>query len=122
MNRCKQCNSEYEPKRATSQYCSPSCRVKAGRVSVTDQPGVSVTEVSVTQPESLSVTIATRTNPDQLNYGKPLSLHELNKAGLKANRVPIPGDHDYTGVCKKVDGNWIVPNKDRTEPEQEQDG
>ena len=153
MNRCKQCNVEYEPKRVTSQYCSAACRVKAGRVSVTDDV-LSVTEVSVTSPGSLSVTPpprqvidrvastiqasidrqaqevqfnvsaskATRTNPGQLNYGKPLSLHGLTKAGLKANRVPIPGDHDYSGVCEQVEGKWIAPNKDRTRPEQRQDG
>jgi hypothetical protein len=40
---------------------------------------------------------AARTNPELLDWGKPMTLNELNKAKLKANRVTIPGDWDYTG-------------------------
>lgn len=39
----------------------------------------------------------TRREPERLNWGAHMSLAELGKAGLKANRVSIPGDHDYTG-------------------------
>ncbi len=39
-----------------------------------------------------------RTEPDKLNWGPWLNTAELNVAGLKANRVPIPGDWDYEGV------------------------
>ncbi len=39
-----------------------------------------------------------RTEPDKLNWGPWLNTAELNAAGLKANRVPIPGDWDYEGV------------------------
>ncbi len=49
-----------------------------------------------------------RTNPDSLNYGAYLTADQLHDAGLKANRVPIPGDSDYKGVCVKVDGVWRV--------------
>jgi len=47
-----QCKAEFESKRGTAKYCSPYCRVKASRVSVTDF--VSVTETSRESP--LSVT------------------------------------------------------------------
>ncbi len=50
----------------------------------------------------------TRTNPDTLNTGKPMTSHQLERAGLKHNRVPIPGDHDYKGVCEQQDGVWQV--------------
>jgi len=127
-NTCKQCNSDYEAKRATSLYCSSKCRVKAGRLSVTDDSAlepvsvtneelsvtkVSVTELSVTdvspstpsEPEAAdSRHYATRTNPDTLNTGEWMTSDELHQAGLKANRMPIPGDHDYTGACECVGG------------------
>lgn len=41
---------------------------------------------------------AHRTNPDLLNWGKWMTKDELAKAGLKANRVTIPGDWDYEGT------------------------
>jgi len=50
----------------------------------------------------------TRTNPSTLNTGKPMAAHQLKQAGLKANRVPIPGDWDYKGVCEQVGGVWMV--------------
>ena len=39
-----------------------------------------------------------RTNPDLLNWGDRMDFNELNQAGLKANRVAIPGDWDYVAV------------------------
>lgn len=36
-----------------------------------------------------------RSEPDKLNWGPWMSSDELSKAGLKANRVTIPGDWDY---------------------------
>ena len=109
MNTCKVCNEEYEAKRATSQYCSSQCRVKASRLSVTESGEVSVTEVSVTGPGEFSVTdphYVNRTNPEALNWGDPMTVDELKQAGFKANRVSIPGDHDYAGVCEEVEGKW----------------
>ena len=106
MNKCEQCLKEYEPKRTSSRYCSDNCRIAYHRhqVSVTDDPlKVSVTEV---EPASLAdyndpdgrKYCRTRANPELLNWGEPMSSNELHKAGLKANRVPIPGDHDYKGI------------------------
>ena len=42
---------------------------------------------------------ARRTNPDSLNWGKWMTMTELKQAGLKANRVSIPGDWGYIGVA-----------------------
>ena len=39
-----------------------------------------------------------RTHPERLNWGEPMTRAELEAAGLKANRVPIPGDWDYAGA------------------------
>lgn len=38
-----------------------------------------------------------RQEPEKLNWGPWLTSKELKQAGLKANRVPIPGDWDYEG-------------------------
>ena len=37
----------------------------------------------------------TRREPDKLNWGAWMDSNELSKAGLKANRVAIPGDWDF---------------------------
>ena len=56
----------------------------------------------------------TRTNPSTLNTGKPMGMAALARHKVKHNlpkyhnRVPIPGDHDYEGVCEQRDGAWKV--------------
>ncbi len=40
----------------------------------------------------------TRREPKLLNWGPWMDSQQLAEAGLKANRVPIPGDWDYVGV------------------------
>ena len=71
--------------------------------SVTDETEKSVTDESVTQTVTSSLKhyydnpemYAPRTNPDKLNWGGWLEADELSDAGYTANRVTIPGDHDY---------------------------
>lgn len=43
-----------------------------------------------------------RREPDRLNWGPWMNSDALNEAGLKANRVPIPGDWDYTGAASAL--------------------
>ena len=52
MTECKQCGTEYEAKRATSQYCSSKCKQAAYR----NTDAVTVTPVTVTESESVTVT------------------------------------------------------------------
>ena len=40
-----------------------------------------------------------RREPDRLNWGPWMNSQQLKQAGLKANRVSIPGDWDYAGVA-----------------------
>lgn len=40
-----------------------------------------------------------RREPDRLNWGPWMDSTQLEQAGLKANRVPIPGDWDYEGAA-----------------------
>lgn len=51
-------------------------------------------------PTQLQAARDRRTNPDRLNWGKRMTFSELNKAGLKGNRVAIPGDWDYVKVAQ----------------------
>lgn len=112
MYGCKHCNSPITGKQT---YCSPKCRKAANRAKC-DTP--TVTNGSVTQPEPVTVDepgvvihdgpsithynsnpakYAPRTNPNKLNWGKWMSGEQLAHFELVANRVPIPGDWDYTG-------------------------
>ena len=38
---------------------------------------------------------ARRENPEKLNWGKPMTFHELQATRFVANRVPVEGDWDY---------------------------
>ncbi len=40
-----------------------------------------------------------RSEPELLNWGPWMNMAQLEQAGLKANRVSIPGDWDYEGVA-----------------------
>ena len=64
----------------------------AGRVSVTHNANaVSVTETSVT--------------PNRIDcVGQYKPAQELGDHGR--NRVPLPGDAQYTGVCHIANGQW----------------
>ena len=42
---------------------------------------------------------ATRANPEKLNWGEPMTFHELQASPFVANRVPVEGDWDYVGVA-----------------------
>ena len=140
MKTCKQCNESYEPKRATSQYCSVTCRVTAKRA----KDRLSVSDVTVTaNKESVTVTddvtLGGSTQPmhvqavdclsthlpdavpgvhvplappihltncqargvNDCNMGDHMSASEIAECkGNIVNRVSLPGDADYHGVCK----------------------
>jgi len=82
---CEQCGREFESKRATARYCSPACRVKASRVSVTDSPlSVTVTvtdeQVSVTKPLSVTQeTVTVKVAGQAIELGKPYSTDKDNR-------------------------------------------
>lgn len=114
---CKwdKCSNE---SRTRSQFCSETCSKRHRRNS--DKPGQIEPEVGqndASNPDKPNPDnevgqnpdkMAIRTNPDNINYGTHMSAGELKQAGLTANRVPIPGDADYTGVCVKVGDKWEV--------------
>lgn len=100
MNKCKQCNRDYEAVRATSQYCSSVCRLKSHRETLSQQA------VSLETLIGPNVYYWPRAHPERINWGEHMTMDQLKEAGLVANRVPIPGDWDYAGVA--VD-DWPTP-------------
>ena len=113
MSECIICKTE-----CSGTTCSGSCRAKLSRRTRTQEPeahahGIEAHAPSARKEAHAGVTptlqhyqanptmYAARTNPEAINWGKPLSLWGLEKAGFKANRVSIPGDWDY------------APNRDR---------
>jgi len=89
---CELCGTEYEAKRDTSRYCCAGCRVKAGRVSVTD--GLSVTPLSVTDDtqERVSVTRPVSVTVHQDDIWKPG--YDLSDEGfMRRNKAwPVLGE------------------------------
>jgi hypothetical protein len=100
MVKCVICGTESDNK-----TCGGSCRAKLQRRTRTV-----AAHAHGTQPQQA----AGRANPDLLNYGEPMTADELNerkstnKLSHYHNRIPIPGDSDYTGCCVCVDGKWQV--------------
>ncbi len=93
--------------RAKSPFCSGTCKKRYQRASGTDEVGQPSGTEGVAQalcagrlehyyanPDRY----APRAMPDKLNWGPWLDTAQLEQAGLKANRVTIPGDWDYAGA------------------------
>lgn len=110
------CNNEAK---GNGSYCSKSCRAQQSRRNrkgateltanqATAQgnscqfstKGSAGPAVTLEHYEANPDMYATRANPHRLNWGPRMNMNELNTAGKAANRVPIPGDHDYKGVAK----------------------
>ena len=121
MAKCEVCDKEYDAKRATSKFCSGKCRKLAfqqnGKVSV---PEVSVPKIQDTpefsipnfgQPDCECMhckQAKTNGSKNILNHGPYKPAHLLGKGEL--NRVSLPGDADYDGVCNdaKYDSHRIA--------------
>lgn len=83
--KCKQCDTVLTGRQR--EFCSDKCRKRASRT----QPGPQIGSGS--------------TNADKviLNYPPNADKPEVG------HRTPaIPGDPDYVGVCKEVDGVWVA--------------
>ena len=106
--KCKNCDNEATGR---SKYCSDSCKTVYNRnkKSVTTET-VTFDDVadtynynapSLEHYQACPDQYVQRFEPDKLNWGKRMTSKELTQASLKANRVSIPGDWDYTG-CVSV--------------------
>ncbi len=104
--KCKNCDNELTGRQ--KNHCSDRCRKALSRTSKSDIPNPD-TKVGQTRTGTHPAThaehlefyyanpdrYATRTNPDKLNWGPLMTMDQLEQAGLKANRVSIPGDWDF---------------------------
>ncbi len=114
---CKQCGTVLEGRQR--EYCSDKCRKRASRTKSTPEDGSQSTNADKTavepgqiergQPAVCGIipegsredytarpyAYAIRAVPDKLNWGPWMNSQQLAEAGLKANRVGIPGDWDY---------------------------
>ena len=99
--KCVNCGKEAEGR---SKYCSATCKTIYNRNKNRNTKSVTPNRNSETvTPDQLQAARDRRTNPDLLNWGDPMTSAELHDAGLRANRVPIPGDWDYNGVYTPQD-------------------
>lgn len=110
---CKQCNSEFEAKRADALFCSDSCRkaykrnksdIIPDKIKSDTIPYVRDKPANFGQPDCECWHCrAVRSNCLKviLNHGPYKPASRLSKAEL--NRVPLPGDVDYKGV---YDTGW----------------
>ena len=95
MTKCVVCGKEFESKRSTAKYCSAACRMKAGRVSVTEDVGVSVTE-------PLSVT------PVSVTSGLSVTDNVTDKVSVTPNDDPWSPDFDLSEVgFIRRNKNWL---------------
>ncbi len=65
------------------------CDIRSG----TEVVGVPASLKDYNEPDGRAY--AQRENPAKLNWGKPLTFHELQASPFTANRVSIPGDWDF---------------------------
>lgn len=109
---CKQCNRETKGR---SQYCSESCKTVYNRnkrktEQVAGVPAgmaeavIKARTVSLEHYHAHPELYVPRLEPDKLNWGPWMDSDQLAAAGLKANRVSIPGDWDYTGAAVFIPG------------------
>lgn len=88
-------SDQYDP-----EYCSAKCRKQDGVDPLSGAEVVS-TAINAGRVASLkdynkrSTDYHRRLEPEKLNWGVKLNAPQLKQAGLRANRVPIPGDWDF---------------------------
>lgn len=86
---CKQCNNALTGRQR--EFCSDKCRMQHNRGSKANEDCSGSTKANAPVAEH------------------PLE-SEQSKPEQRTRTVPIPGDADYVGCCKQVDGVWQVDN------------
>lgn len=141
---CKWENCENDA-RAKSPFCSGTCKKRYQRASGTSVPvevgqgqvghdrivpvaeGCAMVQVGLDHYRTCPDQYIPRREPDKLNWGPWMNSQQLEQAGLKANRVSIPGDWDYVGVAQherqSTNGRqgvsihqWAGPPQERRRP------
>ena len=107
---CRKCGAKLKHDKTSDQYdpeyCSGKCRKEDGSppyVKTAEEQAMVVEVVKKKKPASFEdykknvpSRYARRFEPEKLNWSaNKMSEEELNQAGFRANREPIPGDWDY---------------------------
>ena len=114
MNKCEQCDKEYEAKRATSRFCSQACKQASYRnkpvtlsVTVSPEP-VTVTSKPLTILQSRERSKEGVARPGDADYPEQTDLNTCNKCGRKLK-------YDVLDVC----GPCVWPKTAQLAPGQE---
>lgn len=121
--KCKNeaCENELTGRQKT--YCSDKCRkIQTRTESRTNESRTKCDELKVSEFES-TVEVVEFTGQDEpclqpgyvcpipedkrkpyINYGPYMTANELAAAGLRFNRVSVPGDEDYAGAAERKAG------------------
>jgi len=114
---CRYCGAKLRHDKTSDQYdpeyCSGLCRKRDGAEPYVKTPEEQAMVIEVkkkARPASLEdykknvpSKYARRFEPEKLNWSEnEMSEEELEQAGFRANRKPIPGDWDYKDVNKVI--------------------
>ncbi len=106
---CRKCGAKLRHDKTSEQYdpeyCSGLCRRKDGSepyIKTAEEQAMVVKEAKLIAPatfkdyeKNVGGRYVRRFEPEKLNWGEPMSDHDLLQAGFRANREPIDGDWDY---------------------------
>lgn len=127
---CRKCGAKLKHDKTLDQYdpeyCSGKCRKEDGAdpyVKSAEEKAAVVVEVKKKKDATLDdykkgvpSNYARRFEPEKLNWSKNwMNDDELEQAGFRANRRPIPGDWDYEEKDTSLPEGAL-----RTEPEMEE--
>ena len=114
---CLNCGKEFEAKRSTQRYCSRDCQLKGiaqGNNNIAQeiiaQENVAQEAEQIAQGKPLNYgqpdcqckhcgQVRTNKSNAIINHGEYMTAPELVANGYTHNRVTLPGDVDYVGVC-----------------------
>ncbi len=96
---CRYCGNERKEgiEWYDDEYCSGKCKKSDGG----EIPAAAVaaknsgTKATLDHYKAKPKMYRRRYKPERLNWGEALTAPQLEQAGLRANREPIPGDWDY---------------------------
>ena len=125
---CRNCGAKLKHDKTLDQYdpeyCSGLCRKKDGAepyIKSVEEKAAVVVEVKKKKVASLEdykkgvpANYARRFEPEKLNWSKnEMNEEELEQAGFRANRRPIPGDWDYEEAT-----SYTIPGPPKRDPNE----
>ena len=109
MSECKYRDCD-KAQQGNSEYCGRSHQAMAARDRKAQQPSATM---QAQHTEDATATVAPTTTPQRIDpptidYDEA-DTYMSDICRRTNGKVTLPGDPTYSGVCKLVDGAWIVP-------------